>query len=80
MKKLTLLIGAALLSAAAFAGDASKMTTTAATFDALDKNADQQISKTEAASDKALSDSFAAADANGDGYLSKAEFVARTKS
>ena len=81
MKKLTFLIGATLLSAAALA-DGEKTapatpSTTAVTaaFDSLDKNADQQISKTEAASDKAVSDSFASADGNGDGYLNKSEFA-----
>jgi Ca2+-binding EF-hand superfamily protein len=48
-------------------------------FDTLDKNADSQISKTEASSDGKLSDNFAALDTNGDGYLSKAEFMARSK-
>ncbi len=84
MNKLTVFFGAAVLAAsAAYADDTSKKSTaTSATaaFEALDKNADQQISKAEAASDKSLSDSFAAADANGDGYLNKSEYVARTKS
>jgi Ca2+-binding EF-hand superfamily protein len=84
MKKVTLFVGAALLVATgAYAGDtaetAKSMTATTAAFESLDKNSDQQISKTEAASDQTLSDSFAAADANGDGYLNKSEFVARTK-
>lgn len=78
MKALLTVITATLLSAAAMAGD--DKTTTAATFDALDKNADQQISRTEAAGDKMLSDSFAAIDSNGDGYVSKSEYAARTKS
>jgi hypothetical protein len=55
------------------------MKSTAATFESLDKNADSQISKTEAAGDKWLSDSFAGADSNGDGYLSKAEYMAKQK-
>lgn len=50
------------------------------TFEALDKNADQQISRTEAGRDRKLSDGFAYADTNADGYLSKAEFVAHTQS
>lgn len=84
MKKLTILFGTALLAAgAAQAGDRTatedKNLSTAAAFESLDKNADQQISKTEAATDKSLADSFASADANGDGYLNKSEFVARTK-
>jgi Ca2+-binding EF-hand superfamily protein len=89
MNKLTFLVSATLLSALSAAaladGDKTAMpapattnptTTVTAAFDSLDKNADQQISKTEAASDKAVSDSFASADGNGDGYLNKAEFAA----
>jgi hypothetical protein len=83
MHKFIVLIGTAVLSTSAvYAGDESKTTVTSVTaaFESLDKNADQQISQTEAASDRALADSFAAADANGDGYLNKSEYVARTKS
>jgi len=86
MKRVTFLIGATLLSAAALAQSAAEgekttpskpsATTVTAAFESLDKNADQQISKTEAASDKAVADSFAAADSNGDGYLNKSEFAA----
>lgn len=79
MKALFAIITATLLSAAAMAGDPAKEATTA-TFDSLDKNADQQISRTEAASEKMLSESFASIDVNGDGYISKSEFAARTKS
>jgi Ca2+-binding EF-hand superfamily protein len=82
MMRLIVLIGAAVLSFAATAGDdkyKDTTKTTAATFESLDKNADSQISKTEAAADKMLSDSFASADTNGDGYLSKSEFSAREK-
>ena len=83
MTKFLALIAATLLAFAAQAGDKDKthdkgMHTTA-TFDALDKNADSQISKTEASADSKLSDNFAALDTNGDGYLSKAEFMARSK-
>ena len=84
MNKLIALLAATLLCATAVAGDKEKhkdatMKSTAATFESLDKNADQQISKTEAAGDKWLADSFAAADTNGDGYLSKSEYTARSK-
>jgi hypothetical protein len=78
------LVAATLLAATAMAGDNKDkqhdMKSSAATFESLDKNADQQISKTEAAADKTLSNNFAAADTNGDGYLSKAEYMALTKS
>lgn len=80
MKALIAIIAATLLSAAAMAGDPAMKDNTAATFNSLDKNADQQISRTEAAADKALSDNFASIDTNGDGYINKSEFAARTKS
>lgn len=86
MTKLIAFVAASLLSVTAFAGDKDKehrdhsMKSSAVTFDSLDKNGDAQLSKTEAAADKALADSFASADTNGDGFLSKTEFTARTKS
>lgn len=85
MTRFLALIAAALLAFAAQAGDTKDKPhdtsmQSAATFDALDKNADSQISKTEASADRKLSDNFAALDTNGDGYLSKAEFMARAKS
>ena len=79
MTRLLALITATLLALAAQAGDTKDKThdmKSTATFDALDKNADTQISKTEASADSKLSDNFAALDTNGDGYLSKAEFMA----
>lgn len=84
MTRFLALIAATLLSFAAQAGDDKDKThgtssPSAATFDALDKNADSQISKTEASADSKLSDNFAALDTNGDGYLNKAEFMARSK-
>ncbi len=85
MTKILALIAATLLAFAAQAGDDKDKThdqgmKSTATFDALDKNADSQISKTEASADSKLSDGFAALDTNGDGYLSKAEFMAKSKS
>ena len=84
MTRFLALIAATLLAFAAQAGDDKDKShdtgmKSTATFDALDKNADSQISKTEASADSKLSDNFAALDTNGDGYLSKAEFVARSK-
>lgn len=83
MKRFLALIAATLLAFAAQAGDKDRTHDTGmkstATFDALDRNADSQISKTEASvsADSKLSDNFAALDINGDGYLSKAEFIAK---
>ena len=48
----------------------------AMTFQSLDKNSDQKISKTEAAMDRMLNQSFTALDANGDGSLNVVEFAA----
>jgi hypothetical protein len=84
MTRFLALIAATLLAFAAQAGDNKDKShdtgmKSSATFDALDKNADSQISKTEASADSKLSDNFAALDTNGDGYLSKAEFMARSK-
>ncbi len=73
LDKAVALAAAGLFSTALMAGDAQHTST----FEALDKNSDQQISKSEAQSDSKLSDSFASADTNGDGYLSKSEY--RTK-
>jgi hypothetical protein len=84
MSRFLALIAATLLAFAAQAGDNKDKShdtgmKSTATFDALDKNADSQISKTEASADSKLSANFAALDTNGDGYLSKAEFMARSK-
>ncbi len=83
MTRFLALIAATLLAFASQAGDDQDKThgtstQSAATFDALDRNADSQISKTEAGVDNKLLDSFASVDTNGDGYVSKAEFLARS--
>jgi hypothetical protein len=46
------------------------------TFESLDKNGDERISRTEAGMDKRLSNIFATADTDGDGYVSKGEYAA----
>ena len=48
-------------------------------FQALDKNADQKISKTEAAADQMLTQSFTRLDANSDGSLTTMEFASYKK-
>lgn len=80
MKAWVLIVGA-LVSTSALAEVAPDTTTkTVATFEALDRNADRQISRTEAGYDRKLSKGFAFLDANGDGFLSPEEYAARTKS
>lgn len=62
--------------APAVPGQAHPGTANAAmTFQSLDKNADQRISKAEAVADRTLNQSFATLDANQDGSLTMAEFA-----
>ena len=56
----------------------AKINATPASFAGLDKNADNQISKTEAGVDRKLSDVFAYVDTNGDGFISRSEYLAQT--
>jgi Ca2+-binding EF-hand superfamily protein len=74
------LLALALISGAAVAADKDKPTGSAATFEALDKDSDQRVSESEAGVDRTLSARFASLDADGDGYLTKGEFRARSKS
>jgi EF hand len=77
-----LMLGAMMLAGGAVAAEAPQTTSAkvVAKFESLDKNADRQISRTEAGPDRALSNGFAFLDANGDGFLSPEEYAARTKS
>jgi hypothetical protein len=79
MKVLTT-IAAGLLSAAAMAQVPSPPPVNSpaspqATFESLDRNQDQRVSKTEAAADDGLSAQFAALDADADGYINKNEYL-----
>jgi Ca2+-binding EF-hand superfamily protein len=65
--------------AAASADDKEKSTSAEATFKSLDRDADQRLSKSEAAGDKMLAQHFAAVDADSDGYLTKREYAAHAK-
>ena len=66
--------------AAAQAAEQSQPTSSAEeTFKSLDKDGDQRLSKSEAASDKSLARTFAYLDANGDGYLTMREYTAHLK-
>ena len=71
MKKYYVAIGMALILARpALAQDAGLV------FTALDTNKDGKVSPAEAQRNTLVSDNFAAADKNHDGFLSKDEFVA----
>lgn len=48
---------------------------TIATFEALDRNADQRLSRSEAGYDRLLSAIFADSDADGDGFLTRGEYA-----
>jgi hypothetical protein len=83
MKILTTLTATMLLSSLAMAqGDPAKTEapapTAKATFEALDRNSDQRLSKTEAAADDTVSSQFAALDANADGYVNRGEYARAT--
>ena len=68
---------AALLATAAFAQDEDSTRLAAAdtaAFSKLDADADGRVSAIEAANDSKVAQGFTAADADKDGYLSKAEF------
>ena len=81
MRKVLMLSVIALGCGVAMGGETPQATAKAvATFESLDKNADRQISRTEAGFDRKLSNGFAVLDANGDGFLSPEEYAARTKS
>lgn len=69
---------AALLATAAFAQDEDTRVAAAdksAAFSKLDTDADGRVSAIEAAADSKVAQGFTAADADKDGYLSKAEFT-----
>ena len=78
MKRYLLLVAASLLSFGGFAQAPSQdpSQSTPLAFEALDKNADQKLTPSEAASDQGLAQDFTAADTNQDGYISREEFDA----
>ena len=81
MKKLIAVVAGLCLCAlanAATPANVAKINATPASFAGLDKNADNQISKTEAGVDRKLSDVFAYVDTNGDGFISRSEYLAQT--
>lgn len=66
-----IITAAALLAGTALAGE----TMASKSFESLDKNADGRITASESVVDKNLAGSFATADANSDGAVSKEEFA-----
>jgi Ca2+-binding EF-hand superfamily protein len=57
----------------------ARLTAAVGTFTALDRNGDQRISRSEAGFDRVMSEVFAEIDADGDGYVSSAEYAAAEK-
>ena len=77
---LQVLVLSTLFVASAPAAEQDKpMSSAEETFKGLDKNADQRLSKSEAAKDKSLARTFAYLDADGDGYLTMREYTANMK-
>ena len=77
MKMIAVLIGMALstLATAKAPPQLATLKADAATFATLDRNADKQLSKTEAGMDRKLIDLFAYVDRNGDGFISRDEYL-----
>src|SRR5262245_25751006 len=79
MNRLVLISSLALALAGGVAvADCSKASTSA-TFESLDRDKDQQVSRSEASVNEDVSAHFAALDANTDGFLTKREFGAHAK-
>ena len=66
-----------LAAGAAFAGGNERHGGPTAQFESLDRNSDQRLSQSEAASDENVADRFAALDSDSDGYVTKDEYTAR---
>jgi hypothetical protein len=65
------------LASASFAAadeTAAIATATAPSFDSLDRNADNRLSRSEASYNRLLSGIFANCDTNGDGFVSREEY------
>ncbi len=62
----------------AVADDKDK-SSTAATFESLDRNNDRQLSQSEASADETVSSRFAALDSDRNGFLTKREYGAHMK-
>lgn len=72
MKQLIMFAATALVAGSVLAGGE---TMASKSFESLDKNADGRITASESVVDKGLAASFATADANSDGAVSKEEFA-----
>jgi Ca2+-binding EF-hand superfamily protein len=78
-KLLQVLVMSTLAVAAVHAAEDKPVSSAEETFKALDKDGDQRLSKTEAASDKSLARTFAYLDADGNGFLTLREYTAHMK-
>lgn len=87
MKTLITLSAAALLSTAALADDESKnwnkdqsKSDTQASFESLDRNSDQRLSRSEVSAQDGMSVQFASLDQDSDGYVTETEYTAHQNS
>ena len=76
---LQVLVMSTLAVAAVQAAEEKSVSSAEETFKALDKDGDQRLSKTEAASDKSLARTFSYLDADGNGYLTMREYTAHMR-
>src|SRR5688572_23928540 len=69
------LVSLMLISGLVCADDRDKTTRLIARFEALDRDADHRLNRSEASADESISARFSILDANGDEYLSMREFA-----
>jgi hypothetical protein len=67
-------VGLAACAIAALASADEGTKKTAPAFESLDRNADNRLSRTEAGYNRALLEIFVISDADGDGFVSRAEY------
>lgn len=72
--------GLAMYASAGFASAQQAPAMAAPAFEALDRNADNRLSRTEAGYNRVLLQIFVTSDADGDGFVSRTEYSQATNS
>lgn len=75
---LTVAAGLAMYTSAAFASAQQAPAGAAPAFESLDRNADNRLSRTEAGYNRVLLQIFVTSDADGDGFVTRAEYSQAT--